>query len=257
MFNNLVSQAGQMDLHGVPNDMIQAFSGVACVLMGPLIQQLYNTLAAHRIAFGPIARIAVAFLFCAAAMAYAAGTQALIYRSAPCYDRPRNCPAATAAAAASPSSPGAEASDAAPNAISVWVQVPVYFVLAAGEILGFVTASEYAYSKAPANMKTVVQAFAQLTAGGASALAMALSPLARDPQVLIMYASLAGVMVLATGLFWWRFAKYDRVDGELDQMRFEDKGVGEREGQEGGKAVEKKEEHGGDEADCKDGVTVV
>ena len=37
MFNNLVSQAGQMDLHGVPNDMIQAFSGVACVLIGPLI----------------------------------------------------------------------------------------------------------------------------------------------------------------------------------------------------------------------------
>lgn len=208
MFNNLVSQAGQMNLNGVPNDMIQAFSGVACVLLGPVIQYLYNFLANRKIPFGPIARIAVAFLFCGGAMAYATGVQKLIYATEPCFEHPRACPA----------SEGGEV----PNDISVWVQVPVYFVLAFGEIFGFVTASEYAYSKAPQNMKTLVQAFVQLTACVGSALGMALSPVAKDPEVLVMYACLAGVMILSAVLFYWRFNKYDKIDEELNQMNFQE-----------------------------------
>ncbi|KAL8996292.1 MAG: hypothetical protein Q9169_004178 [Polycauliona sp. 2 TL-2023] len=208
MFNNLVSQAGQMNLHGVPNDMIQAFSGVACILIGPVVQYLYSFLAKRRIAFRPIARIAVAFFFCGGAMAYAAGVQKLIYNTQPCYDRPRACPASE--------------DGRLPNDISVWVQIPVYFVLAVGEIFGFVTASEYAYSKAPPDMKTIVQALVQLTACVGSALGMALSPVAKDPDVLVMYACIAGVMVLAAGLFYWRFEKYDKIDEELDRMNLQD-----------------------------------
>src|SRR5690606_31662238 len=93
MFNNLISQAGQMNLHGVPNDMIQAMSGVACVIFGPIIQGLYNFLAKRRIPFGPMARITVAFLLCGGAMAYASGLQQLIYNTGPCYDAPLKCPA--------------------------------------------------------------------------------------------------------------------------------------------------------------------
>lgn len=193
-----------MDLHGVPNDMIQAFSGVACVLIGPLIQYLYNVLARRKIPFRPIARIALAFLFCGGAMAYATGVQKLIYDTAPCYNRPRDCPASK--------------NGNIPNDISVWVQVPVYFVLAIGEIFGFVTASEYAYSKAPQSMKTVVQALIQLTACAGSALGMALSPVAKDPDVLVMYACLAGAMVLSAALFYWRFNRYDKIDEEMNQM---------------------------------------
>ena len=57
-----------------------------------------------------------------------------------------------------------------PNDVSVWVQTPVYFILAVAEIFGFVTASEYAYSKAPKNMKAIVQSFTQISALLASAL---------------------------------------------------------------------------------------
>lgn len=204
MYNNLVSQAGQMNLHGVPNDMIQALSGVACIVFGPIIQAFYSLLAKRRLSFGPIARITAAFFFCAAGMAYAAGVQKLIYVTGPCYDRPFICAA----------SEGGKL----PNDVNIWIQTPVYFLLAIAEILGFVTAFEYAYNKAPQDMKTVVQALTQVTACLGSVLGMALSPTAKDPQLVILYACLAASMALCTVLFWWVFRKYDKIDAELDSM---------------------------------------
>ncbi|KAF2185753.1 hypothetical protein K469DRAFT_738776 [Zopfia rhizophila CBS 207.26] len=204
MYNNLVSQAGSMRLTGIPNDLPQAFSGVACIIFGPIIQALYEFLAKRKIGFGPIARITAAFIFCGLSMAYAAGVQKLIYSSGPCYDNPFQCPE---------SKDGKE-----PNNVSIWIQLPVYFLLAIGEIFGFVTAFEYAYSKAPPAMKGVVMAFTQLTAGLASVLGMAISPAAKDPNMVIMYACLAGAIGLMAGLFWWKFEKYDRVDVELNQF---------------------------------------
>ncbi|CAI4211377.1 unnamed protein product [Parascedosporium putredinis] len=190
MYNNLVSQAGQMNLHGVPNDMIQAFSGVACIIFGPLIQGMYDVLAKRKIEFGPIARMAAAFR--------------LIYSSGPCYEHPFACPA----------SEGGKT----PNDVNVWVQLPVYLLLAIGEIFGFVTAFEYAYGKAPKDMKTVVQALTQLTACLASVLGMAISPAAKDPNMVIFYACLAGAMGLTAVAFWWRFRKYDDMDAELNRL---------------------------------------
>lgn len=137
-------------------------------------------------------------------MAYAAGTQKLIYANGPCYDRPLSCVASQ--------------HGKIPNDVNVWIQIPVYFILAVAEIFGFVTASEYAYSKAPRDMRTVVQAFTQLTACLGSALGMALSPAAQDPHVLIMYACLAGAMGISAALFYWKFRKYDEIDDELNRL---------------------------------------
>ena len=213
MYNNLVSQAGQMTLAGIPNDMIQAFSGVACIIFGPIVQSTYDLLARRKIRFGPIARITTSFVFCGLSMGYAAGLQALIYGSSPCYDKPLACP---------------EAQDGRlPNSVSVWLQMPVYFLLAVAEILGFVTAFEYSYSKAPRDMKAVVQALTQLTACLASLLGMAISPAAKDPNMTIMYACLAGAMGLSAVLFWWKFRRYDDIDRELNQFGAGDDVAGE------------------------------
>lgn len=133
MYNNLISQAGQMNLHGVPNDMIQAMAGVACVVFGPVIQALYNFLAKRRIRFGPIARISAAFMITGAGMAYASGLQKLIYTTGPCFDSPLACPASDG--------------ERIPNDVNVWLQLPVYVALAVAEIFGLVTASEYSYEK--------------------------------------------------------------------------------------------------------------
>jgi POT family proton-dependent oligopeptide transporter len=203
MFNNLISQAGQMNLHGVPNDMIQAMSGVACVVFGPVIQALYNTLAHRKISFGPIARISTAFLICGGGMAYAAGVQRLIYNTGPCYDAPLACAA----------SDGGRT----PNDVNVWVQLPVYVALAIAEIFGLVTASEYSYEKAPRGMRSVVQAMVQLSAGVGALMGMAISPAARDPWLVAVYAALAGAMGVCSLLFWWFFRKYDRINDQLNR----------------------------------------
>jgi POT family proton-dependent oligopeptide transporter len=208
MYNNLISQAGQMNLHGVPNDMIQAMAGVACVVFGPVIQGLYNALAKRRISFGPMARITTAFIVCGGGMAYASGLQKLIYSTGPCYDRPLACPA----------SEGGRL----PNDVNVWVQLPIYVALAIAEIFGLVTASEYSYQKAPRGMRSVVQAMMQLSACLGALLGMAISPAARDPHLVIVYAALAGVMGLCSVVFWLIFRKYDKINDQLNRLAAED-----------------------------------
>ena len=160
VINNIISQAGQMNTSGISNDTIQSLNPIACIVLGPLLQKvLFPFLFRRRIPFGPIPRMAVAFIFIAFGMAYAAGIQQLIYTRKPCYKHPLSC-----AAAMLPSG------ERRPNDISVWIQIPVHFLLAIGEILGFVSLSEYAYGQAPANMKALVQAFQALTAAMGAAL---------------------------------------------------------------------------------------
>ena len=217
--NNVISQAGQMETHGISNDTMQAFNPVACVILGPLIQNLfYPFLRRRRISFGPIARIAVAFLFIGAGMAYAAGVQQMIYFSGPCFNRPLACDAAHM-------SDGGQA----PNHISVWTQVPIHVLLAIGEILGLVSASEYTYAEAPTNMKAVVQAFQQLTAALAAALGMALGPVSQDPWLVIMYAALAGAMGVSAVLFWVAFRKHELINAEPDKELVEVRSEGDEE----------------------------
>ena len=103
-----------------------------------------------------------------------------------------------------------------PNDVNVFVQAPVYFILAVAEILGFVSSNEYAYSKAPKSMKTVVQALTQVTAGVESALGMAIAPAAVDPYLVFCYAGLATATGAAATGFWLVFKKYDLIDEELN-----------------------------------------
>ena len=223
--NNLVSQAGQMRLGGIPNDMVQALNGIGCVILGPVVQKmLYPTLQRHGVAFKPIARMAFSFVAMSTAMAYAAGIQKLVYSTEPCYERPLDCPAS--------------ASGSIPNNISVWAQVPVYFLLAFSEILGYTTLSEYSYSEAPKDMRSLVQALRQVTAGIGSALGMALSQVAKDPKVLYLYTGLAAIMILWAPVFWVVFRCYDGDEGDLDSdLCTQPSGSGDEKGGSGAKEL--------------------
>ena len=134
--------------------------------------------------------MALGFITMAAAMAFAAGVQQLIYNTGPCFKTPLNCPASNGGKT--------------PNAVNVWIQTPLYFLLGSAEIFGFVSLSEYSYTKAPKNMRTVVQALRLVTVCIGSALGMALSPVAVDPKLVYMYAGLAAAQLASTPIFWGR-----------------------------------------------------
>jgi len=63
-----------------------------------------------------------------------------------------------------------------------------------------------------------VQALSLLATRLGQALRLAVSPAAKDPQMVGLYAGLAGAMAFVTAVFWWRFWKYDGVDEDMDAL---------------------------------------
>ncbi|KAG9669737.1 hypothetical protein KCU99_g6465, partial [Aureobasidium melanogenum] len=183
---NLVSQAAQMQTHGIPNDVFQNLSALTVILAMPLVQNLlYPLLRRLHIPHPPIYRITAGFFLQAGAMAYAAGVQKMIYNTGPCYDMPNKC-------LTPHSSPG-------PNHISVAIQIPAYVLDGLAGIFFYPTGQEYAYSKAPSSMKSLVQSILMVTVGLGAALAFALSPAYKDPTNTIMFATNWGAHIRWTG----------------------------------------------------------
>jgi proton-dependent oligopeptide transporter, POT family len=76
MLNNLISQAAEMQLNGVPNDFLQNIDPIALIVFIPIMDLIvYPTLRRMGIHFRPITRIFFGFMFASAAMAYTAGIQ--------------------------------------------------------------------------------------------------------------------------------------------------------------------------------------
>ena len=139
--NNLVSQAAQMNTHGLPNDIFPTLNPIAVLALLPVVTNvLYPILRKLGIQFPPINRMAIGFLIEAIAIAYCAGIQQLIYMKAPCFEYALECPA----------SDGGRI----PNRVSVWVQTPVYVLDGLAEVFFDVVSQEYAYNKAPDNVRS-------------------------------------------------------------------------------------------------------
>ncbi|KAI0015921.1 POT family-domain-containing protein [Xylariomycetidae sp. FL0641] len=208
-FNNLISQAGQMVTYGIPNDMMKIAGAISGILVAPIIQKgLYPYLTNRNITFSPVARMTVGFIVLTASMAYTTGIQKLIYKSGPCYDHPLDCASAN--------------EHTIPNQVSVFLQVPIYFGGALAEVFCLTTGTEYAYNHAPKRMKTLVQAIWLTMAGIGSLLALAFTPLTRNPHLVTLYAIMTGLLGAATVLFWVLFRNVDR-DRPLDEAREEPK----------------------------------
>ncbi|KAE8357813.1 hypothetical protein BDV27DRAFT_151002 [Aspergillus caelatus] len=154
-------------INQITNNLVSqvALNPIACILLGPIIQKklLYPCLQKQGVPFGPITRMNWFFVTISSEMAFAAGLQKPVY------------------------TPGV------PNNISIWVQTP---------ILGLATLSEYSYSKALKDMRSLVQALRQVTAGTGSTLGMATWPIAVNPKMMYMYTGLVATMVAVAPAFW-------------------------------------------------------
>ncbi|KAJ4363370.1 peptide transporter ptr2 [Neocucurbitaria cava] len=208
MQNNLISQAAQMKTDNTPNDLLPAMNQVGCILLGPLIQEgLYPFLHRRRIYIKPITRIAIGFGFVALAMLYATVVQHAIYSSPPCFNQPMNCAYRD----------GLSKQEHMEDRPNVWIQAPLYFLIASGEIFAYVTGLEYAYDHSPEDMKVIVQAISLLLGGVGSACAMALAEVARDPNLIWLYTSLTAGMAVTALIFWLLFHKYDRLGPDVSE----------------------------------------
>lgn len=91
------------------------------------------------------------------------------------------------------------------------------------EIFAFLSAVEFAYTKAPKSMKSVISSLNLLTCSLGAALGFALSPTSTYDKVLVEFAVLSGLMgAIALG-FYILFRKYNKEEEQMNQK--------EREGQ--------------------------
>jgi POT family proton-dependent oligopeptide transporter len=118
MGSNMVSQAATMNLNSLPNDILLNLNPLFCILLGSIYAHvIYPMLARFNIPFSPTRRISVGFLFAAVGIAAAAIIQQFIYAKSTCGNHANGC-----------------ASDTTATKLTVWLQVPIYVLLANSEI---------------------------------------------------------------------------------------------------------------------------
>jgi POT family proton-dependent oligopeptide transporter len=205
MTNNLTSQAATMKLNGVPNDIVSNLNPLFIVILIPIMDLLiYPSLRKMKIRFTPLKRITCGFFLASCAMISATVTQSYIYKMNPCGDHANSC----------------EDGDGNPLVapISVWVQIMPYALIGFSEIMASITSLEYAFTKAPKNMRSTVQAVALFMNAVSSALSQALVGLAEDPLLVWNYGVVA-VLATAGGVaFWLDNRKLDKEEDRLNML---------------------------------------
>lgn len=205
MNTSFVSMAGTMELHGLPNDLLFNLNPIAIIIFIPIIEKgLYPLLRKMNIPFRPISRIAVGFFFCAGSMAYAAGIQRFVYDQGPCFEFPLEC----------------DLSDGGsiPNKAHIALQTPVYVLMGLAEIFASITGLEYAFTKAPASMKSLVTSIYLLQNAFGSAIGIGVSRVATNPNMVTFYACLAGVTAVAGMAFFALFHKYNDTEESMNAL---------------------------------------
>jgi len=81
-----------------------------------------------------------------------------------------------------------------------------------------VTSLEYAFTKAPVNMRSTIQAVALFMTAFSAALSQALVALAEDPLLVWNYGVVAVIAALGGVLFWLDNRKIDKEEDSLNVL---------------------------------------
>ncbi|KAF9351460.1 peptide transporter ptr2 [Mortierella sp. NVP85] len=191
---NLTSQAGTMLLYGIPNDVVNNIDPIVLIIFIPIFDKIvYPGFRRMGFELKPITRISLGFLFSALAMAWTAIVQHKIYSTGPNYECTLCDP------------------DQTPNNVSIAWQVLSYFFIAISEIFASITGLEFAFTNAPATMKSVVMAIFLFTNCVGALLGFAFLPLTKDPLLLWMYTGLGVAAFLISIVIYWLFHDYDKT----------------------------------------------
>ncbi|MCJ1477219.1 hypothetical protein MMC13_005890 [Lambiella insularis] len=204
---NLTSQAAVMTKNGLPNDVLSNLDPFALIILIPVCDLLlYPALRRLKINFSPIKRIAMGFFTGSAAMIWAAVIQAYIYKMSECgyyaagtlADGVTQCPVVE---------------------INVWAQTGSYLLIAISEILASITSLEYAFTKAPKNMRSLVMAVNLFMTAISAAIGEGFVSLSADPLLTWNYGVMAVLSFIGGTCFWFQYRTLDREEDHLNMLR--------------------------------------
>ncbi|ETI23683.1 hypothetical protein G647_05486 [Cladophialophora carrionii CBS 160.54] len=202
MNNNLTSQADTMYHTAVPPEIVSNLDPLALIILIPICDLLiYPFLRKRGVRLTPIRKTTLGFWIGSTAMAYAAFLQHYIYTHNSCGYHPSEGLPSTS-----------PVQDCPPASISILYQAPIYLLVAISEILVSITSMEYAFTKAPRNMRSMIQAFALLMGALANLIGEGFLWLARDPFLVWNYGVMGLVAFVAGGMFWWCNKELDWED---------------------------------------------
>ncbi|KZT02811.1 PTR2-domain-containing protein [Laetiporus sulphureus 93-53] len=203
--NNLTSQAATMRTDGVPNDVLSNLDPLTLVIFIPIFDFcLYPSLGYAGFRFTPLKRITAGFIMASIAMAWTASVQHSIYQRNPCGLYVATCEDADGRAVTSD--------------LSVWLQAPSYILIGLSEILASITGLEYAYTKAPKNMRSLVMAVFLFMSAVASAIGEAFVSLSADPLLVWNYGVMSVLAAIAGTAFWFHFSHLDMQEDDLNNL---------------------------------------
>ncbi|KAF2741240.1 PTR2-domain-containing protein [Polyplosphaeria fusca] len=198
MDSNLTQMCSNMALHGVPNDVLSNLDPIAIIIITPIMDlAVYPAFRKAGIRFTPLKKITAGFIISSFSMVWAAVLQHYIYKTSGYYDTH---------------------AEKYKSPINVWSVSGVYVLIAISEIFASVTTLEYAYTKAPKNMRSLVQSIQLFTTAFSAALAQAWVPLTSDPHLVWNYGSVA-ILAFCTGvLFHFAYRRMDKEEEVLNLL---------------------------------------
>ncbi|KAI0070740.1 PTR2-domain-containing protein [Panus rudis PR-1116 ss-1] len=203
--NNLTSQAATMVTNGVPNDVLSNLDPFALIIFIPICDVfVYPLLRRMGINFTPIKKITFGFLTGAAAMVWTAVVQHYIYKRNPCGYYVGTCKDADG--------------NPVTSDLNVWIQTGSYVLIAFSEIFASITGLEYAFTKAPKNMRSLVMAVFFFMSAFASAIGEAFVSLSSDPLLVWNYGVMGVLAGVAGIIFWFQYRHLDEMEDELNNM---------------------------------------
>ncbi|KID82631.1 oligopeptide transporter [Metarhizium guizhouense ARSEF 977] len=201
--------AAVLQRNGIPNDVLSNLNPFALLIFIPLNDFfIYPALRKAGIRFTPIRKITAGFFVGCAAMVWAAVVQHYIYQTSVCGSH----------ASGTTLNEAGETVKCPAVEINVWAQTGSYVLIALAEVFASITSLEYAYSKAPKNMRSMVQAVALFMTSFAAAIGQAFVSLASDPLLVWNYAIVAILAFVAGTCFYFQFRNLDVHEDELNEL---------------------------------------
>lgn len=188
-----------MTTNGLPNDVLSNLDPFALIIFIPICDQLiYPGLRRLGYNFSQLKRIAFGFFTGAAAMVWAAVVQHYVYKTSACGDYAGECDTT--------------------SPLNVWIQTGSYVLVALSEIFTSITGLEYAFTKAPKNMRSLVMSVNLFSSAISSALGEAFVSLSADPLLVWNYGVM-GVLALVAGIvLWFATRDLDRQEDILNNL---------------------------------------